>query len=60
MNLDAYKPVARLFGDLYARLGEKFALKRQSFAEWQVDNAPHRDENPIASNSPALAEERNG
>jgi flavin reductase (DIM6/NTAB) family NADH-FMN oxidoreductase RutF len=38
VNLDAYKPVARLFGNLYARLGEKFALKRQSFAEWQADN----------------------
>lgn len=60
VNLDAYKPVARLFGNLYARLGEKFALKRQSFAEWQADHAPHRDENPVASKSPALAEERNG
>jgi flavin reductase (DIM6/NTAB) family NADH-FMN oxidoreductase RutF len=36
VNLDAYKPVARLFGNLYARLGEKFELKRQSFAEWQA------------------------
>lgn len=39
VNLDAYKPVARLFGNLYARLGEKFALKRQSFAEWQAENS---------------------
>jgi hypothetical protein len=38
VNLDAYKPVARLFGNLYARLGEKLALKRQSFAEWQAEN----------------------
>jgi flavin reductase (DIM6/NTAB) family NADH-FMN oxidoreductase RutF len=60
VNLDTYRPVARLFGDLYARLGEKFALKRQSFAEWQADHAGHRDGNPIASKSPALAEERNG
>jgi flavin reductase (DIM6/NTAB) family NADH-FMN oxidoreductase RutF len=37
VNLDAYKPVARLFGNFYARLGEKFALKRRSFAEWQAD-----------------------
>jgi flavin reductase (DIM6/NTAB) family NADH-FMN oxidoreductase RutF len=36
VNLDAYKPIARLYGDLYAHLGEKFALKRQSFAEWQA------------------------
>jgi flavin reductase (DIM6/NTAB) family NADH-FMN oxidoreductase RutF len=39
VNLDAYKPVARLFGNLYARLGEVFELKRQSFAEWQADAA---------------------
>jgi flavin reductase (DIM6/NTAB) family NADH-FMN oxidoreductase RutF len=48
VNLDAYKPVARLFGNLYARLGEKFSLTRQSFAEWQADlrngkPAPHRE-----------------
>src|SRR6266849_1500023 len=29
--------VVRLLGNLYARLGEKFVLKRQSFAEWQAD-----------------------
>jgi hypothetical protein len=38
VNLDAYKPVARLFGNLDARLGEKFTLKRQSFAEWPTEN----------------------
>jgi flavin reductase (DIM6/NTAB) family NADH-FMN oxidoreductase RutF len=37
VNLDAYKPVARLSGNLYARLGEKFEMKRQSFAEWQAN-----------------------
>ena len=37
VDLDAYKPVARLFGNLYAKLGEKFSLTRQSFAEWQAD-----------------------
>jgi flavin reductase (DIM6/NTAB) family NADH-FMN oxidoreductase RutF len=42
VNLDVYKPVGRLFGDLYACLGEIFTLKRQSFAEWKADNAPHR------------------
>ena len=54
VNLDAYKPVARLFGNLYARLGEVFELKRQSFAEWQAkaeantwrtsEDAPQADE----------------
>jgi hypothetical protein len=38
LNLDAYEPIARLFGNLYARLGEKFVLKRQSFTEWQAEN----------------------
>lgn len=36
VNLDAYKPIGRLFGNLYARLGEKFQLKRRSYAEWQA------------------------
>jgi flavin reductase (DIM6/NTAB) family NADH-FMN oxidoreductase RutF len=41
VNLDVYKPVARLFGNLYARLGEVFELKRQSFAEWHADAEAH-------------------
>ena len=36
VNLEAYKPVARLSGNLYARLGEKFTLVRQTYAEWQA------------------------
>lgn len=67
VNLDAYKPVARLFGNLYARLGEKFALKRQSFAEWRagagalaaaVSSTPtdaDGQQSPLAPESPALA-----
>jgi flavin reductase (DIM6/NTAB) family NADH-FMN oxidoreductase RutF len=55
VNLDAYKPVARLFGNLYARLGETFELKRQSFAEWRADA-----ETPAASKSPELTESGNG
>jgi flavin reductase (DIM6/NTAB) family NADH-FMN oxidoreductase RutF len=34
VNLDAYKPVARLFGNLYAGLKDAFELKRQTYAEW--------------------------
>jgi flavin reductase (DIM6/NTAB) family NADH-FMN oxidoreductase RutF len=69
VNLAAYKPVARLFGNLYARLGEVFELKRQSFAAWQADAeanalrapgaAPQPDEardEAVASKSPALTE----
>ena len=41
VNLDEYKPVGRLFGNLYARLGHIFELKRQTYAEWcrSSDNA---------------------
>jgi flavin reductase (DIM6/NTAB) family NADH-FMN oxidoreductase RutF len=70
VNLEAYRPVARLFGNLYARVGEKFALRRQSFAEWQAGGgagalpSPHPSprvggdgqDAPITSKSPALAE----
>lgn len=38
VNLDVYKPVARLFGNLYAKLGKKFSLTRRSYAEWRADN----------------------
>jgi len=38
VNLDAYKPIARLFGNLYAHLGEKFVLKPQSLTEWEAEN----------------------
>jgi flavin reductase (DIM6/NTAB) family NADH-FMN oxidoreductase RutF len=55
VNLDLYRPVARLFGDLYARLGERFELKRRSFAEWQADRVPYRDDNRVTLGSPALA-----
>jgi flavin reductase (DIM6/NTAB) family NADH-FMN oxidoreductase RutF len=34
VNLEAYKPVARLFGNLYAPLGKAFELKRQTYSEW--------------------------
>jgi flavin reductase (DIM6/NTAB) family NADH-FMN oxidoreductase RutF len=38
VDIRAYRPVARLFGNWYARLGETFQLKRQSYAEWRADN----------------------
>jgi flavin reductase (DIM6/NTAB) family NADH-FMN oxidoreductase RutF len=34
--LDAYRPVARLFGNYYAQLGDTFQLTRQSYAEWEA------------------------
>lgn len=30
----AYRPVGRLFGDLYARQNDRFALTRETHAEW--------------------------
>jgi flavin reductase (DIM6/NTAB) family NADH-FMN oxidoreductase RutF len=34
VDFDAYKPVGRLAGSLYARLHDRFKLERESFAEW--------------------------
>jgi flavin reductase (DIM6/NTAB) family NADH-FMN oxidoreductase RutF len=42
VNLDAYKPVARLFANLYAPLGKPFTLVRQSYAEWLANGGGKR------------------
>ena len=42
VNLDAYKPVARLFANLYAPLGKPFTLVRQSYAEWIANGGDKR------------------
>ena len=34
VNLDAYHPVGRLFGDGYARQRDRFELKRETYAAW--------------------------
>src|SRR5262249_43749769 len=39
VNLDVYKPVARLFANLYAPLGKPFTLVRQTYAEWLASRA---------------------
>ncbi|MBV8850022.1 MAG: flavin reductase family protein [Methylobacteriaceae bacterium] len=36
VDIDAYRPVARLYGNYYARLGEVFQLVRQSYADWKT------------------------
>jgi flavin reductase (DIM6/NTAB) family NADH-FMN oxidoreductase RutF len=43
VNLDAYKPVARLFANLYAPLGKPFTLVRQTYAEWLAAGGVRRD-----------------
>jgi flavin reductase (DIM6/NTAB) family NADH-FMN oxidoreductase RutF len=35
VNIGTYQPVARLYGNFYARLGEVFTLTRLSFDEWR-------------------------
>jgi flavin reductase (DIM6/NTAB) family NADH-FMN oxidoreductase RutF len=37
VDIAAYRPVARLYGNYYARLGEVFELVRQTYAEWKVN-----------------------
>jgi len=39
VDIEAYRPVARLYGNYYARLGEVFQLVRQTYAEWTVNGA---------------------
>jgi flavin reductase (DIM6/NTAB) family NADH-FMN oxidoreductase RutF len=43
IDFDAYKPVARLAGSLYARLHDRFKLERESFATWSQRNVPVGD-----------------
>jgi flavin reductase (DIM6/NTAB) family NADH-FMN oxidoreductase RutF len=37
---DEYRPVGRLFGDGYARQRDRFALKRETYAEWLARREP--------------------
>lgn len=39
VDVDKYQPVARLFGNYYATLGEKFKLQRRTYAEWNESGA---------------------
>jgi flavin reductase (DIM6/NTAB) family NADH-FMN oxidoreductase RutF len=34
IDTGAYRPVGRLFGDSYARQGDRFTLERPSYADW--------------------------
>jgi flavin reductase (DIM6/NTAB) family NADH-FMN oxidoreductase RutF len=43
VDIDAYRPVARLHGNYYARLGEVFQLVRQSYSEWKLGAARSRN-----------------
>jgi flavin reductase (DIM6/NTAB) family NADH-FMN oxidoreductase RutF len=32
-----YRPIGRLYGNLYCRTADRFELRRQSFAEWEAE-----------------------
>jgi len=35
VDMEAYHPVGRLFGDGYARQRDRFELKRETYEEWR-------------------------
>ncbi len=37
IDMTRYRPLARLYGNFYASLGEPFTLARQSYEEWLAD-----------------------
>ena len=37
VNIDNYKPIARLFGNMYAELSDFFELKRLNYEQWMED-----------------------
>lgn len=42
VDIKKYRPIARLFGNLYARLGEVFEVKRQTYEDWLETQAGER------------------
>ncbi len=42
INLGAYRPVGRLFANLYCRTRDQFELVRQSYAEWRAEREERR------------------
>ena len=39
IDIEAYKPVGRLFGSLYTRTRDQFSMKMKSYEEWVKDDA---------------------
>ena len=37
VDMTQYRPLARLFGNYYASLGEPFTHVRQSYEEWRAE-----------------------
>ncbi|QCI69269.1 flavin reductase family protein [Phreatobacter stygius] len=42
VDIEAYKPIGRLYGNLYTRQHDVFALNRVSYADWQASQANKR------------------
>ncbi len=38
VDFDVYRPIGRLFGNLYAAQRDTFALARESHAQWRARN----------------------
>jgi flavin reductase (DIM6/NTAB) family NADH-FMN oxidoreductase RutF len=47
VDIAAYRPVARLFGNLYARLGGLFELRRLTYEQWLEQQAAERRGEPV-------------
>lgn len=43
VDTELYRPVGRLFGDDYARQGDRFALRKLSHADWLAGGAGPRE-----------------
>jgi flavin reductase (DIM6/NTAB) family NADH-FMN oxidoreductase RutF len=39
VDIEAYRPIGRLFGNLYTTQRDIFAMERESFADWKVRHA---------------------
>jgi len=46
VDIEKYRPLSRLFGNLYGRLGEVFELKRQTYDDWRETGKASRITKP--------------
>lgn len=49
VDLDRYRPIGRLFGSLYSRQREIFALTRESHAEWLMRTEDREEGNALST-----------
>ena len=46
VDIEKYRPLSRLFGNLYGRMGEVFELKRQTYDDWRESGKASRISKP--------------